>query len=209
MSDSEEYPPFPPPGPPFIPASFHQNTDDGDTTGYVFNHVALQISSPALSFSFYVGFLGMSLIFAINAGPMTAYYLGYRNAEHDAVPSDMARGSGARSGLLELIVANDEDATHGDLTPNGTEKLRASGGGTQSGRRVGFAHFGFRVPNVAETVKRAEEKGWKVVKPLDKVDVQYMPLPGWENEIEGKERKWEGGFEKTFAQVAFVQDPDG
>ncbi|KIW90074.1 uncharacterized protein Z519_09505 [Cladophialophora bantiana CBS 173.52] len=209
MSDSEDYPPFPPPGPPFIATSFPRITDDGDTNGYVFNHVALQISSPASSFSFYVDFLGMSLIFALNAGPLTAYYLGYRDAEQDAVPSDMAQASGGRSGLLELIFANDENATQDDSTLNGTAKSRSSDGSRKSGRRTGFAHFGFRVPDVTQTLKRAEEKGWKVMKPLDKVDVHFMPLPGWEHESEDKQRKWEGGFEKVFGQVAFVQDPDG
>ncbi|KIW12691.1 hypothetical protein PV08_09969 [Exophiala spinifera] len=200
MSDFQLAPPLPPPGPPFIPASFPQNTDDGDTDGYVLNHVALQISSPAASFAFYVDFLGMSLIFALNAGPMTAYYLGYPDKGNDTVPADMARASGGRSGLLELIVAHNEHGQAEHAETNGFEKPR---------RKAGFAHLGLRVPDVAATLRRAEEKGWKVAKPLDKVDVHFMPLPGWERQPESTVRKWEGGFEKTFAQIAFIQDPDG
>jgi lactoylglutathione lyase len=212
MPDSEQQPAIPPPGPPFIPPSFPWNADDTNTNGYVLNHVALQISSPASSLSFYVDLLGMSLIFTLNAGPFAAYYLGYREPEHDATPADMARAAGKRSGLLELIVVTDQDAKLDIATHSGTQSAEKGDGGNMFGRGRGFAHLGFRVPDVAETLRRALEKGWKVMKALDDVDVWFMPLPGWEDEPdgkEGKERRWEGGFEKTFAQVAFVQDPDG
>lgn len=154
----------------------------------------------------------MSLVFTLNAGPFTAYYLGYRQGEGDATPADIARTSGVRSGLLELIKAHDDDSDGGSASKDDASRKESRIKSQAPGR--GFAHLGYRVPDVAETLRRAEEKGWKVFKALDDLDVRFMPLPSWErNESEGKAgregMKWEGGFEKTFAQIGFVQDPDG
>src|SRR5882757_4953456 len=98
--EEREQPPLPPPGPPFIPSSFSPTTNNVETKGYILNHVGLQISSAASSLSFYVDFLGMSMIFAVNTGPFTAYYFSYPQ-EGDEEPADMARTAGSRSGLLE------------------------------------------------------------------------------------------------------------
>ena len=190
-----------------MPPAFSPQSKTPETEGYVCNHVALQIGSVAASLSFYADFLGMSLIFALNAGPFTAYYLGYPE-EGDGGPGDMVRGMGGRQGLVELLRMNDGEVDGGVKDGSGDgegERARGSRGG-------GLAHLGFRVPDVAETLRRAEERGWEVRKRVGEVDVRYMyeSLPGGEVEApQGQRRGWEGGFEKTFAQIGFVRDPDG
>jgi catechol 2,3-dioxygenase-like lactoylglutathione lyase family enzyme len=186
-------PPEPIPGPPYIPQSFQSSSHGSAIEGAVLNHVALQIESASLSLAFYIDFLGMSLIFAINTGPFTAYYLGYAQPS-DPSPAEMAVATGVRSGLLELILPHDD--------------IEGAVEGQCHTKRRGFAHIGIRVSDVSETLKLAEQRGWKVVKRLVDVAVKDMPLPGWDGEI-GRETKWQGGFEKTFAQIGFLEDPDG
>ncbi|KAJ9633603.1 hypothetical protein H2204_006809 [Knufia peltigerae] len=180
-----ELPPAPEPGTPYISQTILCRVPA--TKDYVLNHVALQIESPASSLAFYIDFLGMSLIFVVNTGPFTAYYLGYPQ-KSDVSPADMAAETGVRSGLLELISLHDKV----DDTPE-----------TSPSKRRGFAHLGIRVPDVSETLKLAKEKGWKVIKHLDNVEPYDMPLPG---KIHGA---WQAGFDQTFAQIGFLEDPDG
>lgn len=199
--------PIPEPGLPHVPAHFPVSQEASETQGYVLNHVALQITSASASLAFYVDFLGMSLVFALNAGPFMAYYLGY-SSETDSCPADMMARMGSRSGLLELILSRDQ--------PGSSEEDVQGGEGSQKTvRRVrglghGFAHLGIRVPDVVETLKRAARLGWTVHKPVDGVEVNHMPLPGWNTtKAEDRAKRWEGGFERTFAQIGFVEDPDG
>jgi lactoylglutathione lyase len=143
----------------------------------------------------------MSVAFAINAGPFSAYYLGYPE-EGDESSANMARSVGTRSGLLELIV------THGD---NGGDQQESGESGRKTSK-VGFAHLGFRVPDVAETLQRAKDRGFKVLKTVDDVRLQSMPLPSWSGHQGRKissSQQWQGGFETTFAQIGFLEDPDG
>lgn len=199
MSAPGRQPPAPQPGPPLVPSEFFSS--ELSKKGYVLNHIALQVSSAATSLAFYVDLLGMSVAFAINAGPFSAYYLGYPE-EGDESSADMAKSSGTRSGLLELIVTNGDNG--GD-----EQKSRESDRKTMQG---GFAHLGFRVPDVAETLQRAKDRGYKVLKVVDDVRLQNMPLPSWSGH-QGREmlssQQWQGGFETTFAQIAFLEDPDG
>ncbi|KAI8937389.1 hypothetical protein NX059_006593 [Plenodomus lindquistii] len=199
MSTRGRQPPALRPGPPLVPSDVFSS--ELSTNGYVLNHIALQVSSAATSLAFYVDFLGMSVAFEINAGPFSAYYLGYPE-EGDESSADMAKSAGTRSGLLELIVTNGGNG--GD-----EQKSCESGQKTMQG---GFAHIGFRVPDVAETVQRAKDRGYKVLKAVDDVRLQSMPLPSWSGH-QGREtlssQRWKSEFETTFAQIAFLQDPDG
>ncbi|KAK4946326.1 hypothetical protein LTR10_014524 [Elasticomyces elasticus] len=204
-TEQQQHVPTPEPGPPHIPAQFPVGREASATEGYVLNHVALQISSASASLAFYTDFLGMILVFALNAGPFTAYYLGYP-AETDSRPADMAATMGSRSGLLELILSHDQPTSSED-------QESTKGSGTVDCERKlnhGFAHLGIRVPDVAETLKRAERLGCKVHKFVGDVEVSHMPLPGWDvTKVEDRARRWAGGFERTFAQIGFVKDPDG
>ncbi|KAH8804503.1 Glyoxalase/Bleomycin resistance protein/Dihydroxybiphenyl dioxygenase [Xylogone sp. PMI_703] len=198
---SEQRPPFPAPGPPFVSPEFSRSPGPSKTDGYLLNHVALQIKSPEKSLSFYVDFLGMCLVFAFNTGPFTAYYLGYPE-KGDESPKNIAKYMGTRSGLLELIWLH-EDVSNSDIGHGGLGKNSAG---------TGFAHLGIRVPDVRQTLKYAEDLGFKILKKMDDVEVRSMPLPSWasQGDKEGKlVRKWEGGFEKILAQIAFIEDPDG
>lgn len=202
--------PLPEPGPPLIPETFSAGSQMPLTKGYILNHVALQITSAAASLAFYVDFLGLSLVFVLNAGPFTAYYLGYPQ-ETDTTPIDMMRHLGTRSGLLELIL------DHGTIgrdpeTGEGGNAAQPPGKGNASRRPPthGLAHLGFRVPDVGDTLRRAEEKGWTVLKRMQDLEVSNMPLPCWDSvELQGHPRPWKGEFEAAFAQIGFVQDPDG
>lgn len=101
-------PPKPAPGPPFLPETFASSVTQSETAGYLLTHTALQIRSAEVSLPFYLGMLGMTLIFALNAGPFTAYYLGYPQ-EGDKATGEIAATTGFRRGLLELIEVHDAD----------------------------------------------------------------------------------------------------
>jgi lactoylglutathione lyase len=160
------------------------------TTGYRLNHTMLRITNPQNSLRFYVEFMGMSLIFTFNAGPFSVYYLSYPSTD-DRTPSDIEHSMRLRSGLLELLhVHNSINAT--PLRYNNEQGL------------VGFGHLGFCVPDVEETLQRAEQAGWSVVKSLRNVSVKAMALP--EGVPEGS---FHEKFVATFSQVGFLSDPDG
>ena len=197
-------PPIPIPGTPLVPSEFAVRSATEGTAGYILNHVALHITSRTRSFAFYVDFLGLQLIFAISAGPFVAYYLGYPG-DGDTCPADIARTSGSRSGLLELISTSDQDEAEAP------EEV-ASDSGIEFGQKpsaFGFAHLGFRVPDVSATLERARSMGWEVLKPLGEASVDKVPLPGCQSGQEKTGQAWIGGFEKTIAQIGFVKDPDG
>ncbi|ETN36194.1 uncharacterized protein HMPREF1541_08471 [Cyphellophora europaea CBS 101466] len=222
---------YPTPGVPLIPESFAPPSQTTATQGYVLNHTALQVSSASASLDFYVGFLGMSLMFATNTGLFSAYYLGYPQ-ETDTCPSDMTRTSGLRSGLLELIVAHEQDTRQPQHQGATVDIANVADPETYGGQaiekkcrttpralhpRLGFAHIGIRVPDVQATLQRAEQHGWQVRKRLHDIEPRYMPLPSWPSRDETNsevrdqilKESWQGGFEYMFAQIGFIEDPDG
>jgi lactoylglutathione lyase len=82
----------------------------------------------------------------------------------------------------------------------------ASGNDYSNPASVGFGHIGFTVPDVATALKRVEEFGYEVIKPLGKAEESTM---GVSTEIvEGKEGGVAEGYKHVFQQLAFIRDPD-
>ena len=163
------------------------------TQGYRLNHTMLQISNIESSLRFYIDFMGMSLIFKLDAGPFAVHYLGYP-APGDKSPADIAQSMSSRAGLLELVsVPNEYRHTHETArSPNGQSDY------------TGFGHLGFYVPNVDETVNRAELKGYTVVKKSDSLSATALDLSN-----AAANTPFHPTFLASFSQVAFIRDPDG
>ncbi|KAF2470507.1 Glyoxalase/Bleomycin resistance protein/Dihydroxybiphenyl dioxygenase [Lindgomyces ingoldianus] len=154
------------------------------TAEYRLNHLMLRIKDPEKSLRFYNDCFGLHTVFVFNAGPWTIYYLGPREV-------GMAN-LGTSKGLLELYhIPADSNTPYN----NGNDYLKGG---------IGFGHIGFTVPDVAETLNRVEDFGYKIIKPLDEAKVGQMGLP---EEI--KEEEVVQGYQHVFRQLAFVQDPDG
>lgn len=155
------------------------------TNGYGLNHTMLQIKDPVRSLKFYTEFLGMSLIFQLNTGPCSVYYLGYPSSQ-DKVPLDIAKGMSSKAGLLELVHIHERSSSDSE------------GAGVAS-----FGHLGFTVPDVDQIVRRAREHGYEVLK--DKTDTSglAMDLPAKSNNA------FHDNFLAAYTQIAFLRDPDG
>jgi lactoylglutathione lyase len=82
----------------------------------------------------------------------------------------------------------------------------ASGNDYSNPPTVGFGHIGFTVPDVAAALKRVEEFGYEIIKPLGDAEESTMGVGG--GIVEGKEGEVVGGYKHVFRQLAFVRDPD-
>jgi lactoylglutathione lyase len=49
------------------------------TAGYVLNHMMMRVKDAEKSLKFYCDCLGLHVVFILNAGPFTIYYLGSRD----------------------------------------------------------------------------------------------------------------------------------
>lgn len=176
------------PGERIIAKSLHESHT---TNGYCLNHTMLRIKDPDTSLRFYIDFMGMSLVFTMNAGPFTAYYLAYPFPK-DTSPEDIAKSTSSRAGLLELVYVH--ETTSGT---NSTSYCNEQG-------IVGFGHLGFCVPDVQETLQRATKAGWKVVKHSSDVSVKSMALP---DAI--PDDAFHPNFVAIYNQIGFISDPDG
>jgi lactoylglutathione lyase len=150
------------------------------TSARKLNHLMLRITNPDASLKFYNDFLGMHTIFIFNTGAWTIYYLGPR----DVSMENMATAAG----LLELYHIPGHEGGYRNGNENGGE---------------GFGHVGFSVPDVGEVLKRAEEFGYKVIKPLGEADVEQFGVPSFVKSEDVVE-----GYKFVFRQLAFVVDPD-
>ena len=150
--------------------------------------------------AFYVDLLGMTLFTAMGAGPIVAYYLGNLQ-EGDKSPEDIAAAIGTRNGLLELIhVPGEEDSTNDNAS--------------SARQPFGLAHLGFRVPVVGETLRKAEQSGFKIMKRLGEADERHVGLPSWEYVLhqtpeQRQNNRWGIDYERIFGLFGFIQEPDG
>lgn len=150
------------------------------TAGYRLNHIMLRISDPEASLKFYNDFLGMHTVFIFNTGGWTIYYLGPR----DVTMENM----GTAAGLIELY-----------HVPRATNPIRH---GNENGGE-GFGHLGFTVPDVAQALARAQELGYRIIKPLGQAEVGQMGVPDFVKSEDIAE-----GYKYVFRQLAFIVDPD-
>ncbi|KIW73732.1 hypothetical protein PV04_01826 [Phialophora macrospora] len=191
MAETSVAPPEPPVGVRVVAGTLTPPTSA--TQGYRLHHAMLRISNPESSLRFYTKFMGMSLIFTLNTGPLIVYYLGYPGPD-DQSPADIANTMPSRAGLLELV----------HVPPENRRQGTADDGQIGRAAVVGFGHLGFYVPNVAEALKRAEAGGYTVVKNLNDLSATALDLPESVSVI-----PFHPGFIASFSQVGFIRDPDG
>ena len=190
----------------FLPNGFRSDPPlplDSATTGYKLNHFMLRIRDPAISLPFYINLMGMRTVFTMNVGPFTIYYLGYpKTDEHRADLPKFGQDTCAKLqhtlGLLELYhVHGSEKQGEGYYTNGNTPPA------------LGFGHLGFTVPDVPAAVKRLEEAGVKVLKPLGATTKESIPISEWEIGKGVGLGDIHDNYRAVFDNIAFVQDPDG
>ncbi|CAI7634057.1 unnamed protein product [Penicillium discolor] len=180
------------------------------TKDYKLNHLALRIQDPSRSLHFYINLLGMRVIFTMNAGPFTIYYLGHPPADAKTEEDITAWAKSTSeipvmtktSGLLELYHVH------------GTENAGADGGGggVSTGNvppHLGFAHLGFTVPDVSAAVQRLREGGVRILKDVGVCSRETVPLSGWEEERGIGCGEIHANYAWFFEKFAMVSDPDG
>ncbi|OQE23182.1 hypothetical protein PENSTE_c009G07026 [Penicillium steckii] len=181
------------------------------TTNYRLNHLAIRIKDPARSLHFYVDLLGMRVIFSMNAGPFTIYYLGHPPPEEEEDVNEWAQKTSEipamtrTSGLLELY------HVHGTESQTETE-TETEGAGISTGNvppNLGFAHLGFTVPDVSVAVERLKECGVRILKDVGVCERESVPLSEWEAERGIGVGQIHPNYAWFFEKFAMVADPDG
>ncbi|KAJ5460396.1 uncharacterized protein N7458_001948 [Penicillium daleae] len=170
------------------------------TQNYRLNHLAIRIKDPSASLHFYVDLLGMRVIFTMNAGPFTIYYLGHPPPGTEATDLDAWAKKTSEipvmtrtSGLLELYhVHGTEDVSTGNVPPH-----------------LGFAHLGFTVPDVRAAVERLKGAGVTILKDLGVCERESIPLSEWEAEKGIGKGEIHENYAWFFEKFAMVADPDG
>jgi lactoylglutathione lyase len=187
-------------------ASPSQNPPPNPTTAsYKLNHLAIRIKDPAPSLNFYINLLGMRLIFTMNAGPFTIYYLGHppettTTAEEQQIWAEQTSQIPTMtktSGLLELY------HTHGS---EDSEVELSSGNQPPN---LGFSHLGFTVPDVGGAVERLRGAGVRVLKEVGVCERGNVPLSEWEAEKGIGRGKIHENYAWFFEKFAMVVDPVG
>lgn len=177
------------------------------TANYRLNHLALRIKDPSRSLHFYINLLGMRVIFTMNAGPFTIYYLGHPPLE-TATQEDMqtwARTTSEiptltrTSGLLELY------HVHGSEGLSGDDEGSVSTGNVPP--HLGFAHLGFTVPDVKDAVERLRGAGVRILKEVGVCEKGDVPLSRWEEERGVGVGEIHGNYRWFFEKFAMVADP--
>ncbi|KAK7206470.1 Glyoxalase/Bleomycin resistance protein/Dihydroxybiphenyl dioxygenase [Myxozyma melibiosi] len=178
---------------------------DAPETKYRLNHFMMRIRDPKISLPFYTEAMGMRILFTMNTGPFTIYYLGYpQTDEHRADLTKFALDTlpvmQHTLGLLELYHVHGSEKQEPGYINTGNDPLRGG---------VGFSHLGFTVPDVPAAVERLTKMGATVFKPLGVSNRDTIPLSEWEAERGVGEGVINENYHKIFKQIAFLQDPDG
>lgn len=169
------------------------------TANYRLNHIAIRIKDPGRSLHFYVDLLGMRVVFTMNAGPFTIYYLGHpppeTNLDEWAKTTSEIPVMTRTSGLLELYhvhgsESGDGSASTGNVPPN-----------------LGFAHLGFTVPDVGVALDRLKEAGVTVLKDVGVCTRESVPLSEWEEERGVGRGQIHANYAWFFEKFAMVADP--
>lgn len=190
----------------FLPNGTHNDPPPAAATaGFKLNHFMTRIRDPAVSLPFYVELLGMRIVFTMNTGPFTIYYLGYpQTPEHaNDLPSfgnETCANLQHTLGLLELYHIH------------GSEKQPK--GYYETGNRppaLGFGHLGFTVPSVPKALERLRAAGVTVVKDIGPGTStrRAIPLSEHEEKLGVGLGEVHPNYAAVFDNIAFVQDPDG
>lgn len=176
------------------------------TQNYRLNHVAIRIKDPSRSLHFYIDLLGMRVIFTMNAGPFTIYYLGHPQPPDTSAKEqdlDLDLDAWAKktaelpvmtrtSGLLELyhVHGTEDEVSTGNVPPH-----------------LGLAHLGFTVPDVRVAVERLKGAGVRVLKDLGRCERVDVPLSRWEEEKGVGVGEIHENYAWFFEKFAMVADP--
>ncbi|KAJ5826311.1 hypothetical protein N7474_003449 [Penicillium riverlandense] len=172
------------------------------TTGYRLNHLAIRVREPSRSLHFYVDLLGMRVVFSMNAGPFTIYYLGHPPPDTGDL-ADWAEKTSQipvmtrTEGLLELYhvhgtEGNSEEVSTGNQPPN-----------------LGFAHLGFTVPDTKAAVERLRAAGVPILKEVGVSSREAVPLSEWEAARGVGRGEIHENYAWFFEKFAMIADPDG
>ncbi|WAO91428.1 Lactoylglutathione lyase [Fusarium falciforme] len=197
----------------FLPNGLNDDpplSQNDPTIGYRLNHTMLRIRDPRKSLHFYINLMGMRTVFAMNIGPVNAWYLGYpKTSEHQAdlkkFGEETVQNLRQFEGLLELgHIKGSENQPEG-YYQNGNDPPN-----------LGFGHLGFTVPDVPAALKRLKDNGVEVVKDLGEATTRAsISITKWENEHgigveeEGTDTEIHSTFKEMYKNVAYVKDPDG
>lgn len=194
-----------------------------ETNGYRLNHLAIRISDVSRSLHFYVDLLGMRVIFSMNAGPFTIYYLGHPppDIKDSDELAEWAKSTSEipvmtrTSGLLELYYVHNEEEERptqdvGEGTQNGQmedggKKVKVSTGNEPP--NLGFAHLGFTVPDVKVAVERLRNGGVRILKDMGVCSRESVPLSEWEAERGIGKGEIHENYAWFFEKFAMVADP--
>lgn len=156
----------------------------------------------------------MRVVFTMNAGPFTIYYLGH--PPPDSAPEDLEKWAKETSeipvltkmsGLLELY------HVHGTERTENTESTGRDGGvenQVSTGNvppNLGFAHLGFTVPDVKGAVERLRGAGVSILKEVGVCEKGDVPLSKWEEERGIGVGEIHGNYRWFFEKFAVVADP--
>jgi lactoylglutathione lyase len=178
------------------------------TASYKLNHLAIRITDPTPSLNFYINLLGMRIIFTMNAGPFTIYYLGHPPPDIQtaealdtwAKKTSEIPNMTSTAGLLELYHVHGSESADPDI----------KGAGISTGNtppHLGFAHLGFTVPDVPATVARLREAGVTILKDLGVCSRETVPLSEWEAWREIGRGEIHENYAWFFEKFAMVADP--
>lgn len=173
------------------------------TTGYRLNHLAIRIQDPARSLHFYTDLLGMRIIFTMNAGPFTIYYLGHPPAEAKT-EDDITAWAKATSEIPVLTKTNGLlELYHMHGTENGSA-------GVSTGNvppHLGFAHLGFTMPDVPAAVQRLRDAGVVILKDVGACSRESVPLSEWEAERGIGRGEIHENYASIVEKFAMIADP--
>ncbi|KAJ5627151.1 hypothetical protein N7528_004578 [Penicillium herquei] len=194
--------------------TFNPPTLDAATKNYHLNHLAIRITEPARSLHFYIDLLGMRVIFSMNAGPFTIYYLGHPPPETQDGEVGKWAGETAEipvlmrtKGLLELYHVHGTENGIGESGSSIDERVTVSNGNVPP--HLGFAHLGFTVPDVGRAVERLRGAGVTILKEPGVCSRESVPLSEWEAGRGVGMGEIHEDYAWFFEKFAMVADPDG
>ncbi|KAH8806019.1 putative lactoylglutathione lyase [Xylogone sp. PMI_703] len=177
------------------------------TAGNRLNHLMIRIRDPEETLHFYIDLMGMRTVFAMNAGPMTVYYLGFPQTEEHYDPAKYAEHVWPHKTMAHTLGLIELNHFHG------SEKLSKEEFQLESGNRpphLGFGHLGFTVPDIPATLERLTANGVKVIKALGVSTRASIPISDWESDSFNIGRgELHDNFNRIYGQIAVVEDPNG